>query len=84
MQKAQAEIDRVVGRDRLPNFEDKNELPYTRALILEVLRWRTLAPIGVSHATLEDDVYQGCFIPKGTVVFPNLQSVIVLLCLFSS
>jgi len=70
---AKAEIDRVVGRDRLPNFEDKNDLPYTRALILEVLRWRTLAPIGVSHATLEDDVYQGFFIPKGTVVFPNLQ-----------
>ena len=76
MRKAQEEIDRVVGRERLPTFEDKNSLPYSRAMILEVLRWRTLEPVGVSHASTADDVYNGWFIPKGTVIFPNLQSAI--------
>lgn len=70
---AQAELDRVVGRERLPNFDDKNDLPYTRAVILETQRWRPLAPIGVAHTALQDDFYDGYFIPKNTVVFPNLQ-----------
>lgn len=26
--KAQAEIDAVIGNDRLPNFEDREDLPY--------------------------------------------------------
>ena len=46
MRKAQAEIDRVVGRDRLPSFTDKPHLPYFRALVKEVLRWRPPGPLG--------------------------------------
>ena len=71
MKDSQDEIDSVVGRDRLPAFSDKQDLPYTRALILEVQRWRPLAPIGVSHCAVEDDVYNGMLIPKGAIVFPN-------------
>ncbi|KAG0697089.1 cytochrome P450 [Suillus ampliporus] len=37
--KAQAEIDRVVGRDRLPNFDDRPALPYVEAILRETLRW---------------------------------------------
>jgi cytochrome P450 len=37
--KAQEEIDRVVGRHRLPNFEDRDSLPYVNAVVKEVLRW---------------------------------------------
>lgn len=34
MQKrAQAELDSVVGRDRLPMAEDEKNLPYVRAII---------------------------------------------------
>jgi len=46
MHKAQAEIDRVVGRSRLPKFSDYDNLPYIRALVKEVLRWRPVAPAG--------------------------------------
>ena len=44
--KAQAEIDRVVGNERLPQLEDKESLPYTMAIMKEVLRWQPVAPMG--------------------------------------
>ena len=34
--KAQEEIERVVGRDRLPTFEDRAQLPYLECVIREV------------------------------------------------
>lgn len=37
--KAQAELDRVVGQDRLPELEDRDSLPYVSALAKEVLRY---------------------------------------------
>lgn len=44
--KAQAELDRVVGRDRLPNFDDMQHLPYIRAIIKEALRLNPVDPLG--------------------------------------
>jgi cytochrome P450 len=45
--KAQAEIDAVVGPDRLPSLADRASLPYIEALAKEVLRWNVVAPIGM-------------------------------------
>jgi cytochrome P450 len=70
--RAQAELDAVVGRDRLPTFDDSRCLPYVRAIIEEVLRWRPNVPLGVAHAATEDDWYEGMFIPKGTICIPNV------------
>jgi cytochrome P450 len=69
--RAQAELDTIVGRDRLPTFADALRLPYVCAVIKEVLRWRPPLPLGVPHATTEDDWYEGMFIPKGTICLPN-------------
>jgi cytochrome P450 len=44
--KAQAEIDTLVGCERLPTFEDRPRLPYINALIKEVLRWNSVTPLG--------------------------------------
>ena len=46
LKKAQEEINRVVGSDRLPGFQDKDELPYITALAKESLRWGTVVPMG--------------------------------------
>ena len=43
---AQAELDLVVGRDRLPSFDDSPRLPYIKATCRELLRWQMVAPIG--------------------------------------
>ena len=69
--RAQAELDTIVGRDRLPTFADAPRLPYVCAVIKEVLRWRPPLPLGVPHSTTEDDWYEGMFIPKGTICLPN-------------
>ena len=45
---AQAEIDAVVGRDRLPDFQDREHLPYVDAVYKEVLRWLPAVPQGQS------------------------------------
>jgi cytochrome P450 len=44
--KAQAEVDRVVGPDRLPEVEDRERLPYVEAVVNECLRWIPVIPIG--------------------------------------
>jgi hypothetical protein len=44
--KAQAEIDAVVGSDRLPKFTDRDQLPYVDSLAKEVLRWNVVVPLG--------------------------------------
>ena len=46
--KAQQEIERVVGTDRLPTFTDRASLPYVDAVMREVLRWGTPVPLGAS------------------------------------
>jgi len=44
--KAQEEIDRVVGHDRLPNVQDRRDLPYVDAITREVMRLNPVAPLG--------------------------------------
>ena len=36
--KAQADIDRVVGKDRLPDYDDREHLPYIECIIRETYR----------------------------------------------
>ncbi|VDC00765.1 unnamed protein product [Peniophora sp. CBMAI 1063] len=71
--KAQAELDAVVGRGRLPSFSDRALLPYTVAVLREVLRWRTGLPLGLPHQADEDGWYEGMFIPKGSVLIANVM-----------
>ncbi|GAA5975070.1 hypothetical protein JCM11641_000019 [Rhodosporidiobolus odoratus] len=74
--KAQEELDRVVGRERSPNWTDDANLPYLRALVQEVLRWRPVAVLGgTPHASSQDDHYQGYFIPAGSTILCNTWSI---------
>lgn len=70
--KAQAEVDTVIGRERPPTLADRPRLPYINAVQREVLRWNPVGPLGIPHATMEDDVFNNYFIPKGSVVIANL------------
>jgi len=69
------ELDRVVGPDRMPSWEDQPSLPYLRSLIKEVHRWGPVASLSVPHAATQDDIYDGMVIPKGTVCFPSITAL---------
>ncbi|EEB86975.1 hypothetical protein MPER_15887, partial [Moniliophthora perniciosa FA553] len=43
--RAQAEIDAVIGSARLPDFDDREQLPYVEAIFAESLRWNPVAPL---------------------------------------
>ncbi|KAG1869565.1 cytochrome P450 [Suillus subluteus] len=75
--KAQAEIDAVVGPDGLPSFADRDSLPYTEALVKEVFRWSVVGPTAIPHRVTEDDIHDGYCIPKGSLVIPNIWSVLL-------
>ena len=49
--KCQAEVDSVVGPDRLPTHDD--ELPYIKATVRELFRWRPVGPTAIPHASTE-------------------------------
>ena len=85
--KVQAEIDAVVGTNRLPDFHDRPSLPYINAVIKESSRWNLVFPFGrafdmaiisiltssegVPHMSTLDDEYNGYYIPKGTIMIAN-------------
>ncbi|KAG6918162.1 hypothetical protein DXG01_016147 [Tephrocybe rancida] len=73
--KAQDEIDSIVGNKRLPDFSDRESMPYLEAVFREVMRWHPVTPLGVSHAPSEDDIYKGYFIPKGATIMPNIWAM---------
>lgn len=47
--RAQAEIDEIIGRDRLPTLEDKGSLPYIDCIVKETLRWNPPTPLGIPY-----------------------------------
>ena len=73
--RAHAELDEVIGFARPPTFADLSSLPYIRAMVKEALRWSPSLPFGVPHLSSADDWYEGMFIPKGTVILPNLRVI---------
>jgi cytochrome P450 len=70
--KAQEEIDRVLGPGQLPKVSDRQRLPFVSAVVKEVLRWHPVAPMGIPHMSSEDDTWGEYFIPKGSLIMPNI------------
>lgn len=64
----QREIDDVVPGNRFPFLDDKPHLPYAQAVILELMRRRTVVPIISPHTTSKDTEVLGYFIPKESMV----------------
>uniref|UniRef100_A0A4W4EAR4 Cytochrome P450, family 1, subfamily B, polypeptide 1 n=1 Tax=Electrophorus electricus TaxID=8005 RepID=A0A4W4EAR4_ELEEL len=71
----QEEVDKVVGRSRLPTIQDQPHLPYIMSLIYEVMRFTSFIPLTIPHCTTTDTSIKGYPIAKGTVVFINQWSL---------
>ncbi|XP_054843681.1 cytochrome P450 2D14-like isoform X2 [Eublepharis macularius] len=70
------EIEEVLGRDKLPMMEDQPNLPYTNAVVHEMQRYADIAPITLPYITCQDVEINKFVIPKRTVVFNHLSSVL--------
>ena len=56
--RAQTELDVVIGRDRLPTFDDRSRLPYIEALCKELLRWKMVTPVGMTWGFYESGIVE--------------------------
>ncbi|KAG9122080.1 hypothetical protein FRC07_001688 [Ceratobasidium sp. 392] len=56
--RARAEIDGFYDEDTLPKWKDERSLPFVRAIIKEVIRWRPPLPMAVPHRLEQDDHYE--------------------------
>ncbi|KAF8719237.1 hypothetical protein AX14_011281 [Amanita brunnescens Koide BX004] len=77
--RVQDEIDKVVGRGRLPTFSDRASLPHVDAVLRETLRWRLVAPLAIPHTAVKDDIYKGFYIPKGKSIITYKTPIIPML-----
>ncbi|XP_056631073.1 methyl farnesoate epoxidase-like [Diorhabda sublineata] len=73
--KVQDEMDREVGRNRWPTLNDRIRLRYTEAVLMELQRRITIAPLGIAHRATKDSNLCGYSIPEDTIILTNLFSV---------
>ncbi len=62
------EIDAMVGQDSRVTLDHKDSLHYTRAVILELLRYSSVVALGIPRKTLKDTELCGTPVPAGTNV----------------
>ncbi|KAE8666461.1 Cytochrome P450 [Hibiscus syriacus] len=75
LNKAQAEIDAVVGQNRLIEESDLSNLPYLHCIINETFRMKAVGPLLVPHESSEECVIGGYRIPRGTMLLVNAWAI---------
>lgn len=73
--RVQAEIDAAIGRDRLPTLHDREVLPYTDAVLQEVIRFYPVFPLGLEHCATQDLEIRGYKIKKRTTIEANIWAI---------
>ncbi|XP_041862602.1 cytochrome P450 2J2-like [Melanotaenia boesemani] len=75
-ERVQAEIDAVIGSSRQVSMSDRENMPYTDAVVHEIQRMANIAPLNLFHMTNKDTILDKYTIPKGTMILPTLDSVL--------
>ncbi|CAE6479831.1 unnamed protein product [Rhizoctonia solani] len=73
--RARQEIDALYDEDTLPSWADEQSMPFLRAVIKEVLRWRPPLPISIPHRLEQDDYYAEYFHPKDSAIVCNIWAI---------
>ncbi|XP_062994276.1 cytochrome P450 2J2-like isoform X1 [Elgaria multicarinata webbii] len=74
--RVQTEIDSVIGQSRQPVMDDRDRMPYSNAVVHEVQRISNIVPLNVPRMSTNDTTLAGFHLPKGTILIPNLTSVL--------
>lgn len=75
-ERAHAELDAVIGRDRLPLLSDQPDLPYLSAILRETTRFRPASGwLSFPHVSVNEDVYNGYRIPGGCHIIANVHAM---------
>ncbi|XP_063162386.1 cytochrome P450 2J2-like [Candoia aspera] len=75
-EKIHHEIDTVLGHSQMITYEDRNRVPYTNAVLHEIVRYSNVTITGPPRKCLKDIVVLGFPIRKGTLMLPNSHSVL--------
>ncbi|XP_052573872.1 cytochrome P450 2J4-like isoform X3 [Peromyscus californicus insignis] len=70
-EKVQAEIDRVIGQEKQPSLADRDSMPYTNAVVHEVLRMGNIVPLNVPREVTVDTTLAGFHLPKESELAPE-------------
>ncbi|CAE7214750.1 unnamed protein product [Rhizoctonia solani] len=60
---------------RQPFAAEIVNLPYLRNILKEVMRWLPALPLGIPHATREEDEYRGYYVPAQSIIVSNLWAL---------
>ncbi|KAL0438630.1 UNVERIFIED_CONTAM: Protopine 6-monooxygenase [Sesamum latifolium] len=72
LRKAQEELDKHIGKERLVTESDIEKLPYIQAIIKETLRIQPSAPLLPPRESVKDCTVAGYHIPAGTRLMVNI------------
>ncbi|XP_048738007.1 cytochrome P450 2G1-like [Ostrea edulis] len=75
-EKMRKEISDVIGSSQYPSINDKPNMPYTEAVLHEVLRIGCIVPLSLPHGLTRDLIYKDFVIPKDAILIPNLHSIL--------
>ena len=75
MRRAQAELDSVVGTQRIVQESDLEHLPYLEAVMKEVSRVQPGAPIAITHESREETQVSGYNLPARTRLLFNIHAI---------
>ncbi|KAG8220283.1 cytochrome P450 [Butyriboletus roseoflavus] len=76
--KAQQELDTLLGHGNLPTTSTCNpsNIPYTYAVVMEMMRWRPPVWMGLDHSSEVDEEYNGHGIPARSALVANLKTIL--------
>ncbi|KAL4717752.1 hypothetical protein ACJJTC_000901 [Scirpophaga incertulas] len=75
--KMQEEIDRIVGCNRMPCLDDRDNMPYCSAFVHESVRHFMGRTIGVPHRALRNTKLEGYNIPEDTMIVSNYTNILM-------
>jgi len=74
--KIQDEMDNAIGKEKRPNIQDRSKLAFFNACVMETQRFSSIVPLSLSHLCTKTTTISGYTIPAGTIIIPNLDSVL--------